>query len=1171
MFRCTPTMRYFLVGILFCWVQTAFSQQAADRQRWVPCKAVQPFADSLPIVPSSVQLLQLTPKATQGFAPKVVWSADSLYLQTENPAFFTLTDSVLIGYRTFSEGLFGITQRYDLAQYQAGKLRDFWQDLPTSDHVAETTTAPDQTLGSGQSFSPKLQKNGYLSRGLMMGNRQDANLQSAMQLDLEGQLTPYLSVEARFTDRNIPFQPEGNALQLQDPDRVSVALQHHNGRLEAGDISLRNDSLAFLNFSRQVQGAKLSLYHTDSANKRHQSSSLSASVVRGKFHRLTLQPQEGVLGPYRLSGPAGQRFIMVLASSERIYLNGQLLQRGIAQDYTIDYNQAEITFTPQVTLTAFSRLIVEFEYVNQQFQRNLLHATHRQHFGRWQVGGELYRERDLPERLLTGNLSEAGLQALQQMGDQVGGLLPPQADTVTAFDPAQTLYTSADTTVAGSQYSFYKRASAHDSPLLRLQFVEVGQGKGHYVRENSTRNGQWYRWVAPINGLPQGNYSPGQQLPTPNALLIAGGDVRYRAPSGFFVGSGMTLSQHDRNLLSAAQDADNGGKAAFAEMGFQKPTARGKGTEKPRVQAKLRYEWVDSLFTPAERFRAVEFGRDWGHTDTLRANEHLLRGQLAISKQEHYHWQYAGSLRKKGTGLGWQQAIQGRMQWRRWSWEGGASLLQNQQGEQQSSWRRAHSQLQFNGSHWQPGYRYRSEQHLLRHLPSDTLSASQDFYHQHTVFIQNGDSLQGKWELSYQFREDSRPQREELGLFARSHQWGVGFRKSTPKANWQLKTQYRRTTGEVLAQRGLPQSLNGQLAWQQQAMGGALKTNLLYQTITAREPLRDFVFLPVPGGQGTHTWQDLNGDGEQTIDEFFPAYNPDERNYARFFLPTDTFIPAFQNLLQYRLDWRPPLKWQQQKGLLKWFGKFSAQAQGRFRHKTLNGGIATRLLPLLESESDSLLAADRQWSSNITYNRGGPWQLTVGYRSLGNRQLLGGGTETRLRQGWEAAFRWHIGKAFTYELNGETGARQQHSELAAGRNFRIAYQKLAPQLTYQPAPAWQLRGQYQWQYSQPEGGGAETLPALQHEISLNLRGNLTKRGNLNGTLAWTSVNFAGDMQAPYVYELLEGLRPGQNWRLSCTWAQPIGKALQLQLTYQGRKPPGSRLIHLGRCQISAAF
>src|SRR4028119_656940 len=85
-----------------------------------------------------------------------------------------------------------------------------------------------------------MNKTGSITRGISMGNTQNVFVNSALNLQLEGQLTEDISILAAISDQNVPFQPEGNTQQLQEFDKVYVQLASKNARLMAGDLVMRN-------------------------------------------------------------------------------------------------------------------------------------------------------------------------------------------------------------------------------------------------------------------------------------------------------------------------------------------------------------------------------------------------------------------------------------------------------------------------------------------------------------------------------------------------------------------------------------------------------------------------------------------------------------------------------------------------------------------------------------------------------------------------------------------------------------------------------------------------------------------------------------------------------------------------------------------------------------------
>src|SRR5690606_19358282 len=179
--------------------------------------------------------------------------------------------------------------------------------------------------------SEGLTKNGSISRGISFGNTQDVFVNSALNLQLEGKLTEDINIRAAITDQNIPFQPEGNTQQLQEFDKVFIQFYNDNASLTAGDIVLKNKPSNFLRYYKNVQGGQLTAKY-DAFKNSSAESEASISIAKGKFASELVEVREGVLGPYKLRGGQNETFVIILANSEKVYLDGRLLERGFDYD-----------------------------------------------------------------------------------------------------------------------------------------------------------------------------------------------------------------------------------------------------------------------------------------------------------------------------------------------------------------------------------------------------------------------------------------------------------------------------------------------------------------------------------------------------------------------------------------------------------------------------------------------------------------------------------------------------------------------------------------------------------------------------------------------------------------------------------------------------------------------
>ena len=64
----------------------------------------------------------------------------------------------------------------------------------------------------------------------------------------------------------------------------------------------------------------------------------------------------------------------------------------------------------------------------------------------------------------------------------------------------------------------YSRDST--TQLYKVDFTYVGKNKGNYIVSNYAINGKIYEWIAPINGIPQGEYEPIRILNAPKRINL---------------------------------------------------------------------------------------------------------------------------------------------------------------------------------------------------------------------------------------------------------------------------------------------------------------------------------------------------------------------------------------------------------------------------------------------------------------------------------------------------------------------------------------------------------------------------------------------------------------------------------------------------------------------------
>lgn len=292
---------------------------------------------------------------------------------------------------------------------------------------------------------------GSYGRSLSMGNNQDAALTSNFNLQASGYLPDSIRLEAAISDNTLPFQPEGNTQRLQEFDQVYIRLTKNRQLLQLGDYNIERPKGYFLNFNKRVQG----IYYGNGfrvGRRIDNSFGLSGSVAKGEFARNIFFGLEGNQGPYKLTGNNGEQFFIVLAGTERVYINGLIQERGENADYIINYNTAEIRFMPRRLITKDSRIQIEFEYQSRNYLNSLIYAWDELQVGRrLNLHFNVYSNQDAKNQGFQQTLNGDQKRFLGTIGDSIQNALFPVV-TRDTFSAGKVLYKIVDTVVGGQAY-----------------------------------------------------------------------------------------------------------------------------------------------------------------------------------------------------------------------------------------------------------------------------------------------------------------------------------------------------------------------------------------------------------------------------------------------------------------------------------------------------------------------------------------------------------------------------------------------------------------------------------------------------------------------------------------------------------------------------------------------
>ena len=1117
--------------------------------------------DSLSLIPNTWQIASVTEDQL------VIDPVKSTLSWLKSPA----GDSIQIVYRVFPYRLTAVSRHFSFDSVR----HHFILEKPYQVNYSNTKNT---VFDFG-----KIDYSGSIGRGISFGNSQDAVVNSSMNLQITGYIGDSLELTAAVTDNNIPIQPDGNTQNLRDFDKIFLQIRKKGWQANFGDIDIRQTSNYFLNFYKRLQGAS---FITDNDIGKHTKNSLlvSGSVAKGKFNTNILTPKEGNQGPYRLQGASNELYFTILAGPERVFMDGELLQRGQDQDYVINYNTAELTFTPKRMVTKDKRIQVDFEYADQNYLNANIYLHDVMNFNnKFILSIGAFSNSDAKNSPINQTLDTKQKQFLADIGNGVDTAFYAAASLDT-FGVGKIVYRKIDTLYNGAVHdSIYVLATGPSALLYNVGFTYMGPGKGNYVQLNNATNGKVFEWVAPVGNVKQGDYAPVILLiaPKKHQVITLGGIYHFK--TNLRLEADVAVSKYDINLYSSKDKGDNDGTAARLKLVQDERAVRFLG-KAMKLQANMGFEYVQGKFKPLERLRNVEFNRDWSLLNTvLPADEYLSTGGIKLYDAKGNTISYdVASYQRSDHFTGFRQVISH------------SQMINGWRVADQLSWTTTRSLLA-STHYWRPsidvsklfkslkdirmGIGYSGESNIQRQLGVDTLTTGSFAFHIIQAYIKSNEAKLNRWGLTYFIRNDLNAFQNKMLVSSRSNNYSLtaDLLKNVHQ-QFKFNITYRRLSIEQssLTSQKPDESLLGRSEYMVNAWKGFLTGNLLYELGAGQEQKRTFSYVEVPAGQGEYAWNDYNHNGIAELNEFEVALYPDQKKYVRVNTPTNDYVKANYVQFNYSVDLTPRYIWKEEKvkGLRKLLAKSSTSSVLQINKKDIATG-KFQFNPFTKKLVDTTLLTLSSFLSNSFYfNRlSTRWGFDISHSLNNTKSLLTYGFESRKLRTLVLKGRFSLKKGLIGNIVLRSIINQLNTPQFSNRNYFIRQQIAEPSISYVHGSNFRLTASYSYTDKQNTIDFHER--ALSNVWGANLKYNVLSSSTINAGFSLNSIQFSylpgGDPNSTAGYVLLDGLLPGKNYLWNLEYTRRLPGNIELSIQYDGRKPGESKVVHTGRASIRALF
>jgi hypothetical protein len=1021
--------------------------------------------------------------------------------------------------------------------------------VPDSGYTRVTAQSPSSSGAGTRLFEdPDFEKSGSLTRGLVIGSNRGVRLNSGLRLQLRGKIQDDLEILANLNDDNSPLQPEGNTRTLSEIDKVFFQLRGKQFETTLGDYELHFDGTQFADYHRTLEGI------SGRAAFGSRSATISAASTQGDFHINKFFGQEGNQGPWQLTGKSGERNIVVVGGTEKVWIDGREMTRGENHDYTIEYASGEVTFTRRRLITADSRIEVEFQYFTGQFKKSFLSfRTEGQGLGQnMQYRLTLLRERD----------GEGDPLDFAYLENQPGYLSKTKGPGY--VDPAlfyvgegRGEYVRADTL----GITIYQYVGIDKGAYLPV-FTNVGFSRGDYARAS---HGYYY-----FVGKGEGEYLPIHTPAVQREQDLADLELQYKQAEWLALSGELAMSRLQEDAGDLVPGANRQGGATHVTAALTPKNMHLGSLPIGSGRLSTAFTKRSNSFEEMSRTRQVEYHRKWDIRDAEAHGEETLEVQADWQPRTMLALQ--GSLGRLRAGAGTRSD---REQYRVQVGSADKPVAMFRQESLNSArtvdgyrgdWVRQWGEASHTVHGLQPSVEF--EREVKKEQFSELVDDGFRFYRFKGGLSYNRD----KWlelNTSVERRSDARYTQDhfEQAAVSQTQQYAMTLK---PGFGFTSTNSFIRRVKEFESGSPATTTLADMLlAWQPRRRYVNLSTN--FQMSQERAPQREEVYFDVGEGQGEYRYDSLR-------DEYVP--DPFGSYIRRTFSTTSfqavrgirlggSFDVSARRLLSKKKDrsfWYALLQGMGSKSQVRYEVKQEVDAPNEpaavdpgilSSSDFLNHSFWRQDLLFLENYADSEL--------RLRYNRDHRLSREIITRAEEREQ-----DEQSLR--FRTRLMRYLG--FQVEAGRHVIRRTFATQTQASRNILAHRGTSSIFITPQTNIEYILKVQYSREEDRsPQNSTGVRLVG----ITPTLRYALTNRGRFTGEAGWFRVRTDNDMKI-LPYELAEGRYPGTSYEWRMNFQYRVSSHLTANFEYNGDRRERSVsgqlrniVYHQARAEIRAFF